>query len=516
MLRIKLSVMMFLEFFIWGAWLPLIFDYLGTRGFSPDQKTWIMNAFVIASLVGMFFSNQFADRAFAAEKFLALSHFIGGLAFLGLFWAQGFWQFFGLMMLHCLFYVPTISITNSIAFANLKDPQAEFGPVRLWGTIGWIAAGWTYTVLPYLIADQKIALNPANMFLVGGISSIVLAGFSLALPHTPPKPATEGQSSFAFLEAVKYLKVPFILALFVVTFIDAMVHQGYFLLTGGFLKSIGVKGENIGAVMSVGQVAEIGTMAVLGYFLKGLGWRKIMVIGILGHTIRFGVFALFPYQVPVIASILLHGICYAFFFATVYIFIDEFLPKDARTSAQGLFNVLILGIGPLAANYVWPYVMDKTTDATVTVEVAGEKDAKKLIAKGTMPLDGEEFELKYRSSGGSDSSWQSIKLPTKKDFEQEIAAAAPGTYEFEAIPVKRNLLLFGESTRALQIPELKYEPEQMGATESPKVNGSVPDYQKLFLYPSGTALAAAVLLLLFFHPPKTAGGEKKAPTAMAH
>ena len=127
-----------------------------------------------------------------------------------------------------------------------------------------------------------------------------------------------------------------------------------------------------------------------------------------------------------------------------------------------------------------------------------------------MPLDGEEFELKYRPSSSSDKSWQSVKLPANKDFEQEITTAAPGTYEFEAIPVKRSLLLFGESTRSLQIPELKYEPQQMGAAESPKVNGSVPDYQKLFLYPSGTALAAAILLLLFFHPPKTAGGEKEA------
>src|SRR5262245_52790857 len=136
MLRTKLSVMMFLEFFIWGAWLPVIFAYLPARGFTANEQSWILNAFAIASFVGMFFSNQFADRTFAAEKFLAVSHFIGGLAFLGLFWAQGFWQFFGLMMVHCLFYVPTISITNSIAFANLKDPASEFGPVRLWGTIG--------------------------------------------------------------------------------------------------------------------------------------------------------------------------------------------------------------------------------------------------------------------------------------------------------------------------------------------------------------------------------------------
>src|SRR5688572_19012024 len=113
--RFKLFVMMVLEFFIWGAWLPLIFGYLPSLGFSPAQQSWILNAFPIAAIVGMFFSNQFADRNFAAEKFLAFSHLVGGLAILGCAFTKSFWPFFGLMMIHCLLYVPTISITNSIA-----------------------------------------------------------------------------------------------------------------------------------------------------------------------------------------------------------------------------------------------------------------------------------------------------------------------------------------------------------------------------------------------------------------
>src|SRR5438105_344605 len=122
-IRTRLSVMMFLEFFIWGAWLPLFFAYLPERGFNAVQQSWILNTFAIASFVGMFFSNQFADRNFAAERFLAFSHLIGGLAFLGLVWVKSFWPFFSLMLVHCLVYVPTISITNSIAFAQMKDAQ---------------------------------------------------------------------------------------------------------------------------------------------------------------------------------------------------------------------------------------------------------------------------------------------------------------------------------------------------------------------------------------------------------
>jgi len=391
--RFKLSTMMFLEFFIWGAWLPLIFAYLPSLEFDVVQQGWILNAFALASFVGMFFSNQFADRNFSAERFLAVSHLVGGLAMLGLAWAQRFWPFFILMLVHCLFYVPTISITNSIAFTHLEDPQREFGAVRLWGTIGWIAASWPFV---FILADwtrvpamQEVgfvewlgaalgtskegsALLEAQRytFVASAAASLLLATFSLWLPHTPPRPAAVGQSRFAWLEAMQLLKVPFVAVLFLVTFFDASVHQCYFIWTNDFLKTVGIKPNWVMPVMSIGQIAEIGTMAILGWVLARLGWRATMVIGILGHAVRFGVFALAAYAkqhdslqalataAPWMAVVInvLHGICYAFFFATVYIFVDEFFPKDARTSAQGLFNFLILGLGPFVGNFYWPYV----------------------------------------------------------------------------------------------------------------------------------------------------------------
>jgi nucleoside transporter len=378
--------MMFLEFFIWGAWFPLASDYLSTLGFTSTEKSWALNAFALASLAALFFSNQFADRNFAAEKFLAFSQLVGGGCILALGWVTDFWPFFLLMLVHSLFYVPTISITNSIAFAHLKDPQKEFGPVRLWGTIGWIAAAWPFVFILVNWAkvpplgevgfvqwlgsalgsgfdpknpDDKLAyLNAVRWtYIAAGSASLLLAGFSLLLPHTPPKPAQTAEQRFAWLEAMSLLAKPFLLVLFVATFIDATVHQGYFVLTGSFLKNkVGIPPQWIMPVMSIGQIAEIGTMAVLGLVLKGLGWRTTMILGILGHTARFAAFAFFPEALPAILVNLLHGICYAFFFATVYIFVDEFFPKDARSSAQGLFNFLILGFGPFVGNNVWPHL----------------------------------------------------------------------------------------------------------------------------------------------------------------
>jgi len=346
--------MMVLEFAIWGAWLPLIWSYMGGLGFTGSQIAWVGSAFAIASLAGIFFSNQFADRNFAAEKFMAASHLIGGAAMTGLFFVKSFPLFFTLMLVHSLFYVPTISVANSLAFTHLKNAQKEFGIVRMGGTIGWIMASWPlYFVL-------KGATGPAlqsalsMIFLVSGIASLLLAGFGLTLPHTPPQPVQSGANHFAWLESIRLLKSPYLLVLFIVTFIDSTIHNGYFVMAGGFLARVGIKPENIMPIMSLGQIAEIVTMLVLGWVLQRLGWKWTMIGGILGHAVRFAVFAFFPFnQAMIIGVQLLHGICYAFYFATVYIFIDAAFPKNVRTSAQGLFNLLILGLGDLAAKWMF-------------------------------------------------------------------------------------------------------------------------------------------------------------------
>jgi nucleoside transporter len=389
-IRLKLFLMMVLEFFIWGAWYPLIFGYLPGLGFTPTEQTWILSAFPIAAIVGMFFSNQFVDRNFAAERFLAASHLIAGLAMISLAWTRSFWPFMAAMYVHCLLYVPTISITNSIAFAQMKDAQKEFGFVRMGGTIGWILAAWPMTfilvdwdrvsatetggfvswlgaVLGSGLTGPALQAGTKWVFVVAGIASLLLAAYSLTLPHTPPKPAATGVTKLAWLEAMQLLKVPFILVLWLVTFVDATVHNLYFNWTGTFLGTasavggVGIAGNWIMPVMSIGQIAEILTMLVLGVALKRLGWRTTMILGILGHAARFAVFAFLPqYQAVIILVNVLHGIAYAFFFATVYIFVDEFFPKDARASAQGLFNLMILGFGPLVANYIGPWLMGVT------------------------------------------------------------------------------------------------------------------------------------------------------------
>ncbi len=367
----RLWLMMVLEFAIWGAWLPLIWGYMGKDGlaFTDTQIAWVGSAFAIASIVGIFFSSQFADRTFAAEKFMAASHLVGGLAILGMYWAKDFPTFFGLMLVHSLFYVPTISVSNSIAFTHMKNAQKEFGIVRMGGTIGWILAAWPlYFILQGKSGADAVAAS-RSIFLVAGITSLVLAAFSLTLPHTPPKPAAPGDGGFAWLKAARHLARPYLLVLFLVTFIDAVIHNGYFVMAGDFLGSqtVGIKPEWIMPVMSIGQVAEIITMAALGTVLARLGWKTTMILGILGHAARYAVFALMPdNQSLIIAVQVLHGICYAFFFATLYIFIDAAFPKDVRSSAQSLFNLLVLGLGDLVAKWLFIPLRSQLTVDGVT------------------------------------------------------------------------------------------------------------------------------------------------------
>jgi hypothetical protein len=258
------------------------------------------------------------------------------------------------------------------------------------GTIGWILAAWPFAFV-FVDWQAVAAANPQGFaswlgealahpltgdaakaatkwtFVVAGGASLLLATLALGLPHTPPR-ATE---SLAWAKAFRLLGHPFVLVLWLVALADSFVHNCYFNWTGSFLGSeqVGIPSNWIMPVMSIGQVAEILTMAVLGAVLARLGWRWTMVAGVLGHAARFFVFAHFPQHAWLVVVInVLHGICYAFFFATVYIFVDTYLPKDIRSSAQGLFNLMILGGGALVANTWCGEIKDGFTTQTPNVD----------------------------------------------------------------------------------------------------------------------------------------------------
>ena len=259
-------------------------------------------------------------------------------------------------------YVPTLSLTNSICFHHLKDAQKEFGMVRLWGTIGWIAASWPFVFL--LKGEEGPALESAlTCDLLGRGRRLDRPGRLLADP-APHAALGDGREE----RALRGDQAP-----------GGAAHRGALprdlpglrsctpATSSGpspFLAAIGMPENWIMPAMSIGQIAEIGTMAVLGFFLKRLGWRRIMTFGHPGPRgpLLRSTRSASPVWL-VIASNVVHGFCYAFFFASVYIFVDEYFPKDARASAQGLFNLLILGLGPFFGSLLWGNLGDALTTA---------------------------------------------------------------------------------------------------------------------------------------------------------
>ena len=353
----RLSLMMFLEYVTWGSWLPLLALYLGNvLKFTAGEMGWIFATPAVACVVGLFVGGQLADRLMSVEKLLAVLHVIGGAAMFAMSLQTSFWPFLLLMLVYQLAFTPTLTLTNAIAFHHLQDGRS-FGKIRLWGTIGWIAASWPFVFLLSGKSGAELDAALTSIFVVSGIASFGLAAFAMTLPATPP--AAQPAGANAPFAAIKLLAVPAFLVLFVVTFMDALVHQAYFQFTSPFLERAGLAANWIMPAMSIGQIAEIATMAVLGAVIKSFGWRTTMAVGIAAHAARFFIFAIGDPLWLMIAVNVVHGMCYAFFFAAVYIFVDEHFPRDSRASAQGLFNLLILGLGPFVGSLLWGALGDR-------------------------------------------------------------------------------------------------------------------------------------------------------------
>jgi hypothetical protein len=271
-------------------------------------------------------------------------------------------------------------------------------------------------------------------------------------------------------------------------------------------------------VMSIGQIAEIGTMAILGMCLKRLGWRNIMVLGILGHAVRFGVFSLLPIPWLAVTVNVLHGICYAFFFATVYIFVDEFFPKDARTSAQGLFNFLILGFGPFVANFIWPMVGDVVRTVDVKAAVVRQGERHELIVSGMVKnpasTDG-KLVLVQRDQHGAEVS-RNVSLGANHSFKESFGEASSGEFSYSFKTIRKSMVR-GDAEVNVSVPPLKVPDSLSAVTEKelPATAVRDHDFQSLFLYPSGMAIFAALLLLVFFRPPASKA-EAAGAVALGH
>ena len=374
--RPSLAVMMFLQYAIWGAWSVPLSGYLEKQlGFTGLGLALIYNALPLMSLIVPFTAGQVADRFMPAQRALALFHLLGGLLLFGLAFQRELLPMTALMLAYAFFYAPTLALSNSVAFRNLKDPEVEFGPIRVWGTIGWIVASWLVTFVRSNF--QSLQWGLIDIFALSGGISVLAALLSLTLPHTPP--AKEAADPLAFRKAFGLLSDPNYRVFFIIALIVATELPLYYVLTFPFLQSagsvVGITSENLPTWMTIAQIAEIFTIALmLPAVLPIWGVRKTMLLGIFAWPARYAVFALawaMHQQAPwtvwlAVASLALHGFCYVFFFVVAFIYTDMVAPRDVRSSAQALINVAVLGVGMLIGGFFAGWLKDFFTTGGVT------------------------------------------------------------------------------------------------------------------------------------------------------
>lgn len=375
MVKPRLSLMMFLQYAIWGAWLPILYPFLmGHRAFTLDQTGTVLAAGAVGAIIGPFIAGQLADRFFATEKLLAISHLLGAILVWFLADVSDFPTFAGLSLVYGLVYAPTLALTNSLAFHHLTDRDRDFGPVRLWGTIGWIAAGILVGQMllrlhtpvgddPVVIAAAQNA-GRADAFRLSAILGVVMAIYSLTLPHTPPTKKPGQQAAWA--QALKEIAKQPLIVLFLLAVPMSMVHQFYFVHTSQFLT--GIQNANTGAgsfansinqifgvggggLMTIGQMSEFAVLALMPFLTKAFSRKTLLGVGIAAYAGRMALFAFAPSFIPAMIGVALHGLCFGCFVFIAFMVVDENTSKEVRATAQNLFNLVLIGIGIIAGSW---------------------------------------------------------------------------------------------------------------------------------------------------------------------
>jgi nucleoside transporter len=382
-LNIRLSTMMFLQYAIWGAWLPFLWSFLSEhRGLEPDEIGTMFAAGAVGAIVGPFIGGQVADRHFATERFLGLSHLLGAAMIWQLATIESYTGFLIFSLLYGLVYSPTLSLTNSLAFHHVPDRDRDFGKVRLWGTFGWIVVGigmghWlaqSHTPEGVDAATAHLAqvAGKSDAFRLSALLGVFMGLFCFTLPHTPPSKQTQENATFKALGTIRHQPL---LTLFLLAVPVSCIHQFYFVHTEGFLHSqlkapvffetiFGVGG---GGFMTIGQMAEVLVLGAIPIVSKSLSRKSLLAVGLVAYAGRMALFAFFPSSASLLFfGVALHGLCFGCFIFVAFMIVDEQTSSDVRASAQSLFNLVFVGIGIIVGSMIAGSVAEwATTEGTL-------------------------------------------------------------------------------------------------------------------------------------------------------
>ncbi|MDR6844215.1 nucleoside permease [Flavobacterium granuli] len=371
-IRIKLSVMMFLEFFIWGAWFVTLGTFLGSNlKASGSEAAAVFSTQSWGAIIAPFIIGLIADRYFNAEKILGVLHLAGAFLMYQMYQSVDVGAFYIYVLSYMVLYMPTLALVNSVAFNQMKDAEKEFANIRVWGTIGWILAGLSISFLFHWDSVEAVSNGLLkNTFLLAGIAALVLGLLSFTLPKTPPK-ASEGKIKIADiigLDALKLLKDKNFLIFFISSILICIPLAFYYQNAHPFLTAAGV--ENPTGKMAIGQISEALFLLFIPVFFARFGFKKTILVGMLAWAVRYVLFAYGngdDLSFMLIVGIALHGICYDFFFVSGQIYTNSKAGEKYKSAAQGLITLATYGIGMLIGFAVAGWITDnyKTVEGAI-------------------------------------------------------------------------------------------------------------------------------------------------------
>jgi nucleoside transporter len=365
----RLSVMMFLQFFIWGGWFVTLGTFLATAlGASGGQIGMAFSTQSWGAIIAPFVIGLIADRYFNAERILAILHLLGAVLLYQLYQAPDFNGFYPYVLAYMIIYMPTLALVNSVAFRQMQNPALEFSRIRVWGTVGWIVAG---VIISFVFAwDSRQAVAGGglrNTFLMSAMASLVLGLYSFTLPPTAPLKAgaqAGGLKQLLGVDALGLLKDRSYLVFFIASILICIPLAFYYQNANPFLSEIGV--TNPTAKMAIGQVSEVLFMLLLPLFISRFGIKIALLVGMLAWALRYLLFAFGnngDQALMLLVGIALHGVCYDFFFVSGQIYTDAKAPERFRSSAQGLITLATYGLGMLIGFWVAGQVTDHYASA---------------------------------------------------------------------------------------------------------------------------------------------------------
>jgi len=368
-LKARLSLMMFLQYAIWGAWLPFLWSFLSEhRHMAGEQIGTMFAAGALGAILGPFIAGQVADRYFSTEKFLGVSHLIGAALIWQLASVESYHGFLRFSLAYGLVYSPTLALTNSLAFHHLPDRDRDFGSVRLWGTFGWIAVGiamghWlahahTPAGVSAEVAHLAQVAGKADAFRLSAVLGGLMGLYCFTLPSTPPSKSAERN---AVSEALGEVRRQPLLTLFLLAIPVSCIHQFYFVHTEGFLHAKlevpgffrSIFGVGGGGFMTIGQMVEVLVLGLIPLVSKRLSRKTLLAVGLCAYAARMAIFAyLQDSGLLLLVGVGLHGLCFGCFIFVAFMIVDEHTSADVRASAQNLFNLVIIGVGIIVGSWI--------------------------------------------------------------------------------------------------------------------------------------------------------------------